>query len=307
MTLSQKTELIIKTAHQLGFELCGISKIIELDNEKDILINYINKGYNADLKYLENNIEKRANPKLLVENSKSIISVGISYNQEAIDSQIKISKYAYGKDYHIIIKNKLIELIQHTKELIDFGSYRIFTDSAPVFDKKWANNAGFGWFGKNSCLINKKLGSFFFIGEIICEAEFEYSKPFDNNYCGNCTKCIDSCPTKAIESPYTINAKKCISYHNIENKNEIPENISQNLNGWIFGCDICQDVCPWNKNATETNEESFRMSENIKNIIENGQIKNITEEYFNEIFKQSPFQRAGYKKIKSNIKKNSSY
>ena len=302
----EKTKLsksIKAKAKELGFLECGISKVTFLEKEKTTLQNYINNNYHGKMKYLENHFDKRLNPALIVDNAKSVISVILNYytNKKQKDKNTPvISKYAFGEDYHFIIKDKLNNLLKHIKNQNPQINGRAFTDSAPIMDKAWAEKSGLGWIGKNGNLINKKHGSFFFIGELIVDIELNYDKEI-NNYCGTCTKCIDACPTNAIVSPKIINGSKCISYLTIELNGEIPKEFTGKLENRLFGCDICQDVCPFNKNAKPHNEERLKpiqalleMNKEDWNTIDNVE--------FNKIFKLSPIRRARLKKIKKTLK-----
>jgi len=297
------SEIIKNKALKLGFSSCGISKSDFLADDKINLENWLAKKYNAEMQYMENYFDKRLDTRKLVENSKSVISVIMNYypaKKQDENCNYKISKYAYGKDYHFIIKEKLQKLFDFINENIAKTEGRIFVDSAPVLERAWAKKSGLGWIGKNSLLITKK-GSYFFIGEIICDLELEPDTPI-NEYCGTCTKCIDACPTNAITEPYIVDANKCISYLTIEKKRELDEKI--NLFNWIFGCDICQDICPWNKNSEPTSEKLFsphsKFLENTKN-----DWQNLNKSDFNEIFKKSPVKRTKYEGFMRNIKQYS--
>ena len=299
---AQLSSLIKSKAIELCFSKVGISKITPLDTDKSQYKEWLDKGYNADMQYLENNFEKRFNPKLLVENAKSIISVALNYYPKQIQSEEYpiISKYAYGRDYHKVIKGMLKNLAEYINNEITPINYRIFVDSAPVLDKKWAELSGIGWVGKNSLLINKEIGSFFFIGEIILDIDLEYDKPV-NNYCGTCNACIDSCPTNAIISPKIIDSNKCISYQTIENKEQIDEGLKGKFNNRIFGCDICQDVCPWNNKPIITEISDFDIKLERTNLSLNDW-DNITEEKFDRLFNGTPVKRRGYSGMKQNAK-----
>jgi len=303
--LKSISEIIKNKALELGFSACGISKSDFLSDNKIKLEEWLAKGYNAEMQYMENYKDKRLDTKLLVENSKSVISVLMNYYPEELQNKncdYKISKYAYGKDYHFVIKEKLQKLFDFINENIAKTEGRIFVDSAPVLERAWAKKSGLGWIGKNSLLITKK-GSYFFIGEIICDIELEPDSPI-NEYCGTCTKCIDACPTNAITEPYVVNANKCISFQTIEKKGVLDK--KTNLFSWIFGCDICQDVCPWNKNSMPTSEKLFiphpKLLENTKSDWEN-----LNKSDFNEIFKKSGVKRTKYEGFMRNIKQNSNH
>ena len=253
---------------------------------------------------MENHFEKRTDPRKLFENAKSVISVLYNYFPKTIipeDNNYKISKYAYGKDYHFVIKRKLNELIEYIRKEVGEINARAYVDSAPVLDRAWAARAGLGWIGKNTNLITKERGSFFFIGEIITDLELHYEdKPIPKN-CGHCTKCIEACPTHALR-PYEVNANKCISYLTIENKDEkLPEDLKGKFNDWIFGCDICQDVCPWNQKSEPHNEPAFEPVEELLKL-RKSEWENLSEEEFRKIFKDSPVKRTKYKGLMRNIR-----
>ncbi|NVO01081.1 MAG: tRNA epoxyqueuosine(34) reductase QueG [Bacteroidetes bacterium] len=295
------SEEIKQKAFEIGFSACGISKIENLDSESDFLENWINKGFNAEMNYLKNHKEKRRNPALLLENSVSVISLLISYStDEKLDdaSFYKIAKYAYGKDYHEVIKAKLEKLMVFIKEKTGTKIIRGFVDSAPFFEKPWAAKSGLGWIGKNSLLINKELGSYVFIGEIITDVQLKYDLPFENSLCGNCNKCIEACPTNAINDNCSINASKCIAYHTIESKSDLPENL--NFNNYIYGCDICQDACPWNQKLANTKEDAFHLNPKIKKLTKSDW-ENLTEAAFKEIFAESAMNRVKYHQLIRNI------
>ena len=250
---------------------------------------------------MENYFDKRLDPRLLVDDAKSVISLLYNYypEQTQISGTPKISKYAYGKDYHEVIKEKLNEFLFSLKQEIGNISGRAFVDSAPVMDKVWAAKSGLGWVGKNSNLINKEKGSFFFIAELIIDVELETDGPI-KDYCGTCTKCIDACPTEAIVAPYIVDGSKCISYLTIELKENIPTEFKDKMDGWAFGCDVCQDVCPWNSFSMPHNEAQFKNTNGLLNYTE-AEWNDITEETFNFIFKNSAVKRTKYKGLKRNL------
>lgn len=290
-------------ALEIGFDACGISTVEDLSEERDILNQWLQKQHNGDMAYMERNIDKRTNPSLMVDGAKSVISVLLNYYPEKNlhpDSFYKISKYALGADYHYVIKQKLKPIIDLLMEINPDSNIRAFTDSAPVLDKSWAQRAGLGWMGKHSLLINKKLGSFFFIGEIIVDMDLKADSSFEKEYCGKCTKCIDACPTDALHEPYHMDANKCISYLTIETKKDIPEEIIPQLNNWIYGCDICQDVCPWNSKANSTNEEYFRISDELS-VMKKEDWESLEKPQYKKLFKNAPQQRSGYKRMKMMI------
>jgi len=299
---SDLSNFIKEKAIETGFDDCGISSVEILQDESLKLKDWLSAKMHADMIWMEKNIEKRKELDLMVPGAKSVISLVLNYKPSEdleFNSRYKISKYAYGKDYHQVIKKMLKHLAKEINKKKNI-SWRSFTDSAPVFEKSYAQRAGLGWIGKNSSLLNKEFGSFFFLAELVVDIELEYDKLNDFDYCGNCTKCLDSCPTEAINDDRTINSNKCISYHTIENKSDISSSLHKKLNNYIFGCDICQNVCPWNSKTAENKVKGFQPSEELLNLTD-ADWERMTENQFNDIFKQSPLKRSGYKKIKSNI------
>lgn len=296
------SEIIKSEALSVGFLSCGISKAEFLSEEATKLENWLKSGFNGEMSYMERNFDKRLDPRLLVPGCKSVISLLFNYytkKKPKKDHEPKISSYAYGKDYHLVVKDKLRELLLRIKNLVGDVNGRVFVDSAPIMDRVWAKKSGLGWIGKNTNLISKKTGSFFFIAELILDLELEYDHP-TTDHCGSCTACIDSCPTNALATPYQIDATKCISYATIELKDNIPDSFKDNMRGWIFGCDICQDVCPWNRFSKNHNEPSFKDKKNITDMSKS-QWEDLTKDVFDEVFKDSPIQRTGYNGIKRNI------
>ncbi|HET6243227.1 MAG: tRNA epoxyqueuosine(34) reductase QueG [Bacteroidetes bacterium] len=296
------SQLIKAEAKRLGFMFCGVSKAGFLEEEAPRLEKWLNKNMQGTMSYMENHFDKRLNPVLLVDDAKSVVSLLLNYfpKEENIDQQApKVSKYAYGKDYHDVIKAKLKELLAFIRETIGEVSGRAFVDSAPVMDKAWAKKSGLGWVGKNSNLINKQFGSFFFIAELILDIELEYDGPV-KDYCGTCTKCIDACPTQAIVEPYVVDGSRCISYFTIELKDKIPETMKGQFNNWMFGCDICQDVCPWNRFSKPHDEPLFDPINGLLKMSGNDW-RDMSEEIFNEVFKDSPLKRAKFNGIKRNV------
>ena len=302
---SEYSSFVKKTALDCGFDLCGISKADFLEEQAPRLENWLRRGMHGEMQYMGNYFDKRLDPRKLVEGSKSVITVLLNYYPEKKQEDKnapKISKYAYGKDYHFVIKDKLTLMVAELRREIGDFSARIFTDSAPVMDKVWAQKSGLGWMGKHSNLINKKMGSFFFIGEIICDLDIETDVPI-KDYCGTCTKCIDACPTDAITESYIVDGSKCISYATIELKAtlKIPESFKNKMDNWAFGCDICQDVCPWNRFSTPHKTPAFESNPQLLSMTKS-EWKEITEDVFNEIFKMSPVLRPKYKGLMRNLK-----
>jgi epoxyqueuosine reductase len=288
-------------AKEIGFNFIGISKAEELTSEALDLEKFLSEKRHGNMQWLENNFDKRIDPTKLFQGAKSVVSFGLNYYPEALQTQntYKISKYAYGRDYHKVLKKKLIELVKWLQSEVGDVNARAFVDSAPVMDKAWAKRSGLGWIGKHTNLINRNLGSFFFIGEIITDVEFEYDGPI-KDYCGTCTKCIDACPTDALTDPYKIDATKCISYLTIELKENIATEFKSKMEDWIFGCDICQDVCPWNKNSKPNFEIDFKPKPNILNYSKYDW-ENITKEIFNLTFSGSAVKRTKFSGLKRNI------
>jgi epoxyqueuosine reductase len=297
------SQLIKDEAQRLGFMQCGIAKADFLEEEAPRLENWLANNHHGKMAYMENHFDKRLDPRLLVEDAKSVISLTLNYfsDAEQTDPEApKISKYAFGTDYHEVIKSKLFELLEFIRENIGAVSGRAFVDSAPVLDRAWAKRAGIGWIGKNSNLISKKSGSFFFIAELIVDLDLVYDNAFETDHCGTCTKCIDACPTEAILSPYVIDAKKCISYLTIELKDEIPNHFNEKMDNWMFGCDICQDVCPWNRFSVPHFEPAFSPNKKLLEMKKTDWM-DITEEVFKVIFKNSAVKRTKFKGLTRNI------
>ncbi|MHC5361304.1 tRNA epoxyqueuosine(34) reductase QueG [Myroides sp. LJL110] len=295
------SQLIKKEANRLGFASCGISKADFLETEAPRLESWLKQNMHGQMSYMQNHFDKRLDPRLLVDGAKSVISLTLNYypQEKQNESSFKISKYAYGEDYHFVIKDKLNELLVFMQDNIGQINGRAFVDSAPVLDKAWAARSGLGWVGKNNNLINKKVGSFFFIAELIVDLDLSYDT-ITTDHCGTCTKCIEACPTGAIESPYIVNGSKCISYLTIELKDEIPKEFSDKLDDWMFGCDVCQDVCPWNRFALPHNEPRFLPNQAILDN-DNSQWKELTKETFNIIFKKSAVKRSKFDGFMRNI------
>ena len=280
---------------------CGISKAAFLEQEAARLENWLNNQRNGQMSYMENNFDKRLNPTLLVDDAKSVISLLLNYYPSEFQNpdSFKISKYAYGEDYHSVIKEKLKELLFSIQENIGEVSGRAFVDSAPVLDKAWAAKSGLGWIGKNSNLLTQKVGSFYFIAELIIDLDLEYDYA-TTDHCGTCTACIDACPTEAIIAPYQVDGSKCISYFTIELKENIPDEMKGKFDDWAFGCDICQDVCPWNKFSKPHSEPLFNPKPELLSMSKKDW-EEITEETFKVIAKNSPLKRTKFSGIKRNI------
>ena len=302
MNNSRYTHWIKQTATNLGFSYCGISKAEFLEEEAPRLAGWLKKGYAGKMSYLENHFDKRLDPRLLVPGAKSVISLIYNYYPEkdlGRVSDLKVSKYAYGEDYHIVVKDKLNELIQIIREDIGDVGGRAFVDSAPVMERAWAKRSGIGWIGKNSLLLNREMGSFFFLAELILDLELEYDNAI-KDYCGSCTACMDACPTDAITEPYVVDGSKCISYFTIELKDEIPSDVKGKFDNWIFGCDICQDVCPWNSFSKQHKEERFDPSPEFQGMTRQHWLE-ITDDVFKKMFKKSPLQRTKFTGLKRNV------
>lgn len=298
---SRYTSFIKSEAKRLGFLSCGISKAGFLEEEAPRLENWLNKNQNGQMAYMENNFDKRLNPTLLVDDAKSVVSLLLNYypEKEQIQDSFKISKYAYGKDYHFVIKEKLKELLFSIQENIGEVSGRVFVDSAPVLDKAWAAKSGLGWIGKNSNLLTQKVGSFYFIAELIIDLDLEYDHA-TTDHCGSCTACIDACPTQAIVAPYIVDGSKCISYFTIELKENIPSEMRGHFDDWVFGCDTCQDVCPWNRFSKSHNEPLFNPNPALLSMTKRDW-EEMTEETFKIVFKDSPVKRTKFEGVKRNV------
>ncbi len=298
---AKHTDLIKAEAKRLGFMSCGISKAGFLEEEAPRLEQWLNQNMHGEMQYMENHFDKRLDPTKLVEGSKSVISLLLNYypNEIQKEGSYKISKYAYGTDYHFVIKDKLKELLHYIQFEIGEVGGRAFVDSAPVLDKAWAVKSGLGWMGKHSNVLSKKAGSFYFIAELIIDLDLEYDTPV-TDHCGSCTACIDACPTQAIVEPYKVDGSKCISYFTIELKDAIPEVVKGSFDDWIFGCDVCQDVCPWNRFSTSHNEPLFDPNPKLLNYSKK-EWEEITQEVFSEVFKKSAVKRTKYSGLLRNI------
>ena len=298
---STYTNFIKSEAKRLGFLSCGISKAEFLEVEAPRLENWLNQNRNGEMSYMENHFDKRLDPTLLVPGAKSVVSLLLNYYPEhrQTSDTYKISKYAYGTDYHFIIKDKLKELLQAIQTEIGEIDGRAFVDSAPVLDKAWAAKSGLGWIGKNSNLLTKTVGSFYFIAELIIDLELEYDYAV-TDHCGSCTACIDACPTEAIVAPYVVDGSKCISYFTIELKDQLPTEMKGKFDDWAFGCDICQDVCPWNKFSKPHSEPLFNPHPDLLSL-NKADWENITEETFRAVFKDSAVKRTKFSGLTRNI------
>ena len=302
MVFSSKYKTIIqKEAKRLGFDACGVSKAEFLEEEAPRLEKWLLNQMNGKMTYMENHFDKRLDPRLLVPDAKSVISLSLNYYPSQIQNKEapKISKYAYGEDYHFVIKDKLKALLNFIQDEIGQVNGRVFVDSAPVMDKAWAAKSGIGWLAKNSNLINKKRGSFFFIAELILDLDLEPDAP-TLDHCGTCTRCIDACPTQAIVQPYVVDGSKCISYLTIELKESIPNEFKGKMDDWMFGCDVCQDVCPWNKFSLTHVEERFHPNAQLLSMNKKDW-QELTNEVFSKVFKKSAVKRTKFEGLKRNI------
>ncbi|MBF4514705.1 tRNA epoxyqueuosine(34) reductase QueG [Flavobacterium sp. ANB] len=296
------SEFIKSEAKRLGFLACGISKAGFLEEEAPRLEKWLNKNHHGQMAYMENHFDKRLDPTLLVDDAKSVVSLLLNYYPPETQTQesFKISKYAYGQDYHFVIKEKLKEFLFSIQENIGDVSGRAFVDSAPVLDRAWAAKSGLGWIGKSGNLITQKVGSFYFIAELILDLDLEYDHA-TTDHCGSCTACIDACPTQAIVAPHIIDGSKCISYYTIELKENIPYEMKGKFDEWMFGCDTCQDVCPWNRFSKSHSEPLFNPNPELLSFSKKDWIE-ITEETFRSVFKNSPIKRTKFEGLKRNIK-----
>jgi epoxyqueuosine reductase len=302
-TKEQLSVFIRQEAASLGFAECGIAPATSLPEEEIHLQNWLQEGFHAGMGYMQKHAKLRVNPELLVENAKSVIVFLYNYfpaNKMDENSSYLLSSYAYGLDYHDVIREKLNLLIAKLKEQIPGISVRGFVDSAPVLERVWATRAGLGWIGKNSMLISRRNGSYFFISELITDAELEYDIPTGGNYCGDCSRCMDACPTGAITDIRTVDANRCISYLTIENKGEIPRKFKGEYDKWIFGCDICQQVCPWNRFSTPHNEPAFTPSAALLELRKEDW-ERMDIDQFNRIFRKTAIKRAKFAGLKRNI------
>lgn len=298
----ERTQYIKATAQRLGFSFCGISRAEFLDEEARRLEEWLNKGFQGKMSYLENHFDKRLDPSLLVPGAKSVVSLLYNYfpRQELPQSGYKIARYAYGEDYHTVIREKLRTFMDDIRNTIGDVHGRVFVDSAPVMERAWAKKSGLGWIGKNSLLLNKDAGSYFFLAELIIDLELEYDGPV-KDHCGTCTACMDACPTGAIPQPYVVDGSRCISYFTIELREDIPTGVKGKFENWIFGCDICQEVCPWNRFARPHNEPRFDPSPELQEMTTRDW-EELTDEVFQKVFKNSPLKRAKFEGISRNVR-----
>jgi epoxyqueuosine reductase len=295
--------LVKQMAVQYGFDYCGIAKAVPLDEDARRLENWLNKGMNGNMHYMENYFDLRIDPSRLVPGARSVITLLKNYYPSEIrEQELKISKYAYGKDYHEVLRPRLQSMISALQDKIGQFNGRGFVDSAPVLERAWAQKTGLGWIGKNGNLINKQSGSFYFIATLITDLDLDYDDPMAKDYCGSCTKCIDACPTEAILPGKIINGSKCISYFTIELKDEIiPSEMKGKFDNWMFGCDICQDVCPWNRFSHPHQEQAFTPLPEILNLTTK-EWEELSEEMYRKLFKFSPLSRSKHKGIQRNIR-----
>lgn len=300
--LSHRATQIKNWAAELGFLACGTSEADFLEKEAPRLEKWLQSGMQGSMSYMENHFDLRLDPRKLVPGSKSVISLTFNYFTPKKPSDLeapKLSQYAFGTDYHFVIKDKLKNLLARMRDQFGAIDGRVFVDSAPVLDKAWAAKSGLGWIGKNTNLIHPKEGSFFFIAEIICDLELPVDSPM-TDYCGTCTRCIDACPTDAIVAPYLVDGSKCISHYTIELKGALPGGLSEQFENWMFGCDVCQDVCPWNRFSKPHSEPKFEPHSKLLELTKR-EWKELTEDTFNELFKKSAVKRTGYEGLKRNI------
>lgn len=304
MKTAQNTAIIKQNAAHCGFDFCGIAKAEKLEEDAKRLEKWLNKGMHGSMQYMENYFDLRVDPTLIVPGAKSVITLLKNYfpSQQQKAEAPHISKYAYGKDYHEVIREKLNEFLHLLSTEIGEIHGRGFVDSAPVLERSWAQKSGLGWIGRNGNLINKQQGSFFFIATLIVDLPLEYDDPFAKDYCGSCTRCIEACPTDAILPGKIVDGSRCISYFTIELKDMlIPGEMKNKFNDWMFGCDVCQDVCPWNRFSKPNNEIAFTPIPEILNL-STKEWESMTEDTFKKIFKNSPLKRTRFKGIQRNIR-----
>ncbi len=304
--ITERTEMVRQEAMRLGFDAVGFARARRLEEEETRLEQWLREGRHGTMQWMENHFDKRVDPRKLVPGARSVVSVMMSYHQPALvrrqlaSENPKISKYALGEDYHKVVKEKLFELFAFAEEVIGKVEGRVFVDTAPVLDKAWAVESGLGWLGKHTNVLNRQWGSWFFLGEMILDADFDYDDPVAD-HCGSCTRCIDACPTDAIHEPYKVDGSKCISYFTIELRDEIPVEYHEQMGEWIFGCDICQDVCPWNRKARSGSEERlFARPGSVDREIDYWEELNLEE--YRRMFRKSAVKRAKYDGLKRNIR-----
>ncbi len=297
------TNLIRQEALRLGFDFVGMARAEQMQEEARRLEDWLNQGKHGQMGYMANHFDKRTDPRKLVEGAKSVVSLMFNYyspERQSDPEAPKISRYAYGEDYHFVLKRKLKDLLGFIRENIGEVAGRCFVDSAPVLERDWARRSGIGWMGKNTMLIHPKAGSWYFLAELILDLDLVYDQPIQD-YCGTCTRCIDACPTGAIaQDGYIVDGGKCISYFTIELRDAIPEDYRGQFENWMFGCDICQEVCPWNRFSSPHQEPAFQPAEKLLNMKKPDWVE-LTEEVFRELFRRSPVKRAGYAGLKRNI------
>lgn len=303
ISLQERSRITKLAARETGFTDCGIAKARRLSEYEPELRSWLDENLHGQMNYMENHYEKRLDPRKLVPGTKSIISLLYNYYPREFfpeNSSFKISRYAIGKDYHFVLKNKMREMVAKMLEQLGDFNYRVFVDSAPVLERAWAREAGLGWIGKNTMLINPQKGSFFFLAEIFADLEMDYDQPMQHDHCVNCNRCVEACPTGAI-SPYRLDASRCISYLTIENKETyIPEAFRGSYDQWVFGCDICQEVCPWNKFSLFHREKEFEPHPHLFEMNENDWI-NLPEDKFRDLFRKSAVKRTKYQGLQRNI------
>ncbi len=299
----QRAQLMKEIAREEGFDFCGISEAAFLEDEAHKLDTWLKRNYQGTMSYLTNHTDKRLDPRLLVPGAQSVVSLAYNYypaeSLHTGEGDLKVARYAYGEDYHHVIKDKLFIVFQRLKEHIGDIHGRVFVDSAPVMERVWAARSGLGWVGKNSLLLNRSMGSYFFLAELIIDLKMEADGPI-KDYCGSCTACQDACPTGAIVEPYVVDGSRCISYYTIELKDQIPDEAQGKMNNWIFGCDICQEVCPWNRFSKPHQEPRFRAGDDLAGLDRQGWL-DMTEETFDKVFGASALQRTRYSGIQRNI------
>lgn len=303
LSFEKNTNTVKQIAHQLGFQYCGIAKAIKLDDDARRLEKWLSKGMNGNMHYMENHFDLRIDPQKLFPGAKSVITLLKNYypSEQQTTGAPLVAKYAWGKDYHLVIRNQLHEFVEEIRTTVGDVQGRGFVDSAPVLERSWALKSGLGWIGKNGNLINKSSGSFFFIATLIIDLDLKYDDPFAKDYCGTCTKCIDHCPTDAILENKIVDGSKCISYFTIELKDAlIPDAMKDKFNNWMFGCDICQDICPWNRFSKSHFEKDFTPIPEILSMTKNDWF-DLSEDTFKKLFKSSPLKRSKFDGIRRNL------